>query len=171
MPTEDVNILARFASFINVCSRFRYTARVIILQRTHAKAAPDFLHICRVRLTMIAYLIFLSGLARGQEFVPDSSIMQMVERHRELNASKMSMPGYRIQLYFGSDRNSAQAIRSEFISTFPDVPCYLLFQQPYFKVRIGDFRTRQEASGFRKRIAGIFTSAFIVPDDVKLPAD
>lgn len=120
-------------------------------------------------MILLASLLFLSALARGQEFVPDSSVIRLVERHRELNASKMSMPGYRVQLYFGGDRNNAQAIRSEFMSVFPDVPCYLLFQQPHFKVRVGDFRTRQEAAGFRKRIAGIFTSAFIVPDDVKLP--
>ncbi len=97
--------------------------------------------------------------------------MHLIDRSRQLNASKMSMPGYRIQLYFGGERKNAQAIRSEFISSFPDIPCYLLFQQPHFKVRAGDFRTRQEAVGFRKKIAGLFPSGFIVPDEVKLPAE
>jgi len=120
---------------------------------------------------LISSLVLLSGIARAQDFVPDSTVMHLVERHRELNATKLSMPGYRIQLYFGSDRINAQAMRSEFMSVFPDVPCYLLFQQPHFKVRVGDFRTRQEAAGFRKKIAGVFTSSFIVPDEVKLPAD
>jgi hypothetical protein len=36
---------------------------------------------------------------------------------------------------------------------------------------VGDFRTRLEAAGFLKQINSSFPNAFIVPDEVKLPAD
>ena len=81
----------------------------------------------------------------------------------------MSMPGYRIQIYFGNDRNKAQELRSEFQTYFPESPAYLIYQQPNFKVRIGDFRTRIEAAGYLKKMAGHYSNAFIVPDEVKLP--
>lgn len=81
----------------------------------------------------------------------------------------MTMPGYRIQVYFGSERTKAQEIRAEILLSHPDIPAYLIYQQPNFKVRIGDFRTRLEASGFLKKIEYHFKSAFIVPDEVKLP--
>ena len=123
-----------------------------------------------MRALTLSFLLFYAGYVHAQDFISDSSVMHLVERHRGLNKSKMSMPGYRLQLYFGSVRNKAQAVRSEFLTSFPDTPCYLLFQQPHFKVRVGDFRTRQEAAGFRKKISALFPSGFIVPDEVRLPS-
>lgn len=79
------------------------------------------------------------------------------------------MSGYRIQLYFGNDRNKAQEMRSEFLQLYPEVPAYLIYQQPNFKVRAGDFRTRLEAAGFLRKINLHYANAFIVPDEVKLP--
>lgn len=99
----------------------------------------------------------------------DSLTRKLVERHKLINAAKKTMPGYRIQLYFGNDRARAQEIRASFIQLFPSTPAYLLYQQPNFKVRSGDFRTRLEATGFLKKINEHFSNAFIVPDEVKLP--
>ncbi len=79
------------------------------------------------------------------------------------------MPGFRIQIHFGSERNKAQEVRNDFISSFPETGAYLVYQQPNFKVRIGDFRTRLEATGFLKKLEARYKSAFIVPDEVKLP--
>jgi len=94
---------------------------------------------------------------------------ELLERHKRVNAAKMAMPGYRIQVYFGSDRTKAQEVRADFLLTHSDIPAYLIYQQPNFKVRVGDFRTRIEASGFLKKLEFRFKSAFIVPDEVKLP--
>lgn len=101
----------------------------------------------------------------------DSLARKLVERHKLVNAAKKSMPGYRIQIYFGNDRIKAQEMRTEFIKFIPDEAAYLIYQQPNFKVRVGDFRTRLEAAGFLKQINSSFPNAFIVPDEVKLPAD
>jgi hypothetical protein len=101
----------------------------------------------------------------------DSLARKLVERHKLVNAAKKSMPGYRIQIYFGNDRIKAQEMRTEFIKLIPDEAAYLIYQQPNFKVRVGDFRTRLEAAGFLKQINSSFPNAFIVPDEVKLPAD
>jgi hypothetical protein len=36
-------------------------------------------------------------------------------------------------------------------------------------VRVGDFKTRLEATGFLSKMQSQFEQAFIVPDEVKLP--
>lgn len=117
---------------------------------------------------LLLFALFPFCLA-AQTDTNDSLTRKLVERHKLINAAKKTMPGYRIQIYFGSDRARAQEIRAEFIQLFPATPSYLLYQQPNFKVRIGDFRTRLEATGFLKKINGHFSNAFIVPDEVKLP--
>lgn len=99
---------------------------------------------------------------------PDGvNAMLLVERHKQSNAARMTMPGYRVQVYFGSERSKAMEFRTELMRLFPDMGAYLLYHQPNFKVRVGDFRTRLEAAGFLQKISEHFKGAFIVPDDVK----
>jgi hypothetical protein len=45
---------------------------------------------------------------------------------------------------------------------------YLTYQQPNFKVRCGDFRTRAEARKYVKSISAYFPSAFIVKDFIEV---
>jgi len=124
--------------------------------------------ICSMKFLLPIFLL-ISTLCFSQSSDSDSLTKKLVERHKLVNASRMSMPGYRVQIYFGNDRTKAQELRSEFLQLFPSTPAYLVYHQPNFKVRVGDFRTRLEAIGFLNKISGSYQSAFIVPDDVKLP--
>lgn len=99
----------------------------------------------------------------------DSLAYELMDRHKKVNASNLSMNGFRIQIYFGSERAKAQELKSQFASDYPLIPAYLIYQQPYFKVRVGDFKSRLEAVGFLRKIENDFTTTFIVPDEVKLP--
>jgi hypothetical protein len=99
----------------------------------------------------------------------DSLVKVLVKRHIALGQAQKSMPGYRVQIYFGPDRNDAREIEDEFESMFRDIPAYLSYQQPNFKIRAGDFTDRLTALKFLKEIQTLYSSAFIVRDDVKLP--
>ena len=79
------------------------------------------------------------------------------------------MGGYRIQLYFGGDRAKANNMRLDFLQQYPDVGAYVIYQQPNFKLRVGDFKTRIEANTFLKEMQPGYSMSFIVTDDVKLP--
>jgi hypothetical protein len=125
-------------------------------------------------ITLVLGLIFplypLSVLAQqSPTHRADSLTNLLVDRHKKVNAAKMSMPGYRIQIYFGSERSKANEIKSDFTGGFPQTSAYLVYHQPNFKVRVGDFRTRLEAMGFLKKLGDRYTTAFIVQDEVKLP--
>jgi len=79
------------------------------------------------------------------------------------------MAGYRVQIFFGGQRTDANQIKNEFSRMYPLVNAYISYQQPNFKVRVGDFKTRLEAMKFLKQIHPLYTTAFIVKDDVRLP--
>lgn len=121
-----------------------------------------------MRILILLFLLF-PFLVQGQKTDNESLALQLVHRHKKVNASKMSMPGFRIQLYFGNERMKAQEIKSSFLQKHPTATAYMVYHQPNFKVRVGDFRTRLEAAGFLKLISEDFKTSFIVPDDVKLP--
>jgi len=116
-------------------------------------------------------------IAQGNQSVTDtlnwvtrsSRLDMVVNKLKEINARKQTMPGYRIQIYSGTHRNQANELRASFYSHFPEIPVAVSYDQPNFKVRAGDFRTRLEAQKYLAEVEKIFSGAFIVPDDIRMP--
>ena len=81
--------------------------------------------------------------------------------------------GFRIQIYNSSNRNAREEsgkVQGEFMSQFPDIKSYLIFAQPgYYKIRVGNFRSRTEATRLYIIISKKFPNADLVPDIISLP--
>lgn len=116
-------------------------------------------------------LFFCPGKSSGQYSMKtqDSLIKVLVNRHVAISQVHHSMPGYRVQIFFGPQRLKANEIKTEFLQNFPNTGAYLVYQQPNFKIRVGDFKTRLEAMKFLKEIQPLYSTAFLVKDEVKLP--
>ena len=98
-------------------------------------------------------------------------ILMSKKVYREKNYYGMN--GFRIQIYASSNRNAREEsnkARADFISKFPDIISYNLYQDPgYFKIRVGDFRTRTEATKLFLMISKEFPDSYIVPDIINFP--
>ena len=94
----------------------------------------------------------------------------VVNKLKEINVKKQTMPGYRIQVYFGTQRSKANEIRALFNTHYPDIPATVSYSQPNFKVRAGDFRTRLEAQKHLRDVVLNFPGAFVIPDEIRLPS-
>ncbi len=84
-------------------------------------------------------------------------------------AAPIKARGYRVQLFNGQDREQANRIKNQFISFFPEVPRYLIFVEPTFRVRVGDFYTKTEADNFLKEVKKLpaFSDAIVIRDIVE----
>ncbi|MBL0046903.1 MAG: SPOR domain-containing protein [Bacteroidetes bacterium] len=103
------------------------------------------------------------------EISQSNEIDKLLLKHLQINSENESIDGFRIQIHFGGEREKAKTIKTKFLQQFPDVAAYEVYQQPNFKVRVGDFRTRLEAQKFMTEINTYFPSAFIVADEIHLP--
>ena len=56
-----------------------------------------------------------------------------------------------------------------FRSLYPEIVAYRIYANPYFKVTVGDFRTKSEAMELLTRIKGAFPSAFVVKENIEYP--
>ena len=102
----------------------------------------------------------------------DLRINDLIYNHIEQNKRKGGVPGYRIRIYsnLGSfAREESQATKAKFYELFSEIPIYLEYDSPYFKVYVGDFRSNIDALADFKRIKRYFPSAFIVPDKINYP--
>ena len=77
--------------------------------------------------------------------------------------------GYRIQIaaYSGvNSKSQAEGAKNSFSSLFPYTKAYLVYSEPYFKVRVGDYYSRLQAYKDLEVIRLTYPSAYIVPDKI-----
>jgi len=128
---------------------------------------------------LILTLLFLSlsGIALSQKVENlsyvnrDPRIDRLIEKHRQYNQANPGVDGFRVQIFFDSGNNSkraAQTAREKFMEGHPDIIAYLTFKAPYYRVRVGDFRTKLEAEGFLFQLATAYPNAFTVPDRIQI---
>lgn len=81
-----------------------------------------------------------------------------------------SLMGYRVQVFYGSDRREAFNEQARFKSLYPRINTYITYKEPNYYLRVGDFRTRPEAQGFLNELrkAG-FTTLFIFNEKINAP--
>ena len=84
------------------------------------------------------------------------------------------MEGFRIQIYNSSNRNAKEIsgkVSADFMSKFPNIVSYPpIFNKPsYYKVRVGDYRTRIEGTKDLLMIRKVFPDAYLVPDIINFP--
>ncbi len=124
---------------------------------------------------IVLCLFFTSRLyaqdSAGVNWIIDDKTNQLLEKKNELDILKPSIQGFRVQLYYGGNRTEALELKSKFSALYPDMASYLIYQQPYFRLRVGDFRTRSEAYQLKRKVEKDFPSVFIVNDEIAFPND
>ncbi|MCX6256797.1 MAG: SPOR domain-containing protein [Bacteroidia bacterium] len=103
----------------------------------------------------------------------DADAESLVLKNIELDQKHKGTCGYRLQIYSGtgnSARNEARQIQSKFISLFPEIQTYMIYQEPYFKIRVGDFRSKSEGLKTKKQIQTEFPDCyFVIENDMSYP--
>lgn len=64
-------------------------------------------------------------------------------------------PGYRVQIFAARDQATAEGVARRLEERVADQPVYVEEDDAWFKVRVGDFTTREEAEGLRARLIGM----------------
>lgn len=93
-------------------------------------------------------------------------------RKQVYDNKERTLTGYRVRIFF--DNKQTARVESEeavkrFESKYHDVTAYRTYANPYFKVTVGDFRTRSEAMNLLERIRHEFPSAFVVKENINFP--
>ncbi len=100
---------------------------------------------------------------------------------RAAEGLQAEIPGFRVQIFSSIERDeTVEAQENVQIwwreqreegaipeDLFPEgLPVHSVYSQPYYRIRIGDFLSREEAQALHRILARRFTDAFIVPDTI-----
>lgn len=111
-------------------------------------------------------------LLPGIKISQDVAVRTAMYEHIRENASR-EIQGYRIRIFFDNRqtaRDDSERIAGEFSRLFPHLQAYRSYVNPYFKVTVGDFRTRSEAMAVLAEVKKVFPSAFLVKEKIFYPA-
>ncbi|OAV67654.1 hypothetical protein Barb4_02381 [Bacteroidales bacterium Barb4] len=89
----------------------------------------------------------------------------------------LKLPGYRTQVFSGNNqrmsKEEAFEKEREIRILFPDVSTYVSYMAPFWKLRVGDFRTSEEADRLLRRLTEAFPTygkeMYIVKEEIRIP--
>ncbi len=97
-----------------------------------------------------------TGEARALRFLADYPTLEHV------------IDGYRVQIHLGS-KTDAVKVRGAFLQRHPEVPAYLSYLAPNFRIRVGDMRDRVEAERLRQELRTEYPGCYVVQDHIAPP--
>lgn len=120
-------------------------------------------------LMMLLSPLFAFTQTGNVKIIADSRLDSLIVRHVSFNKANTQVNGWRVQIFFESGNNSKSACyksRDRFLELFPLTGSYITFTEPYYKLRVGDFRSRLDAEAFLQEVITTFPNAYIVQDMV-----
>lgn len=145
------------------------------------------------RITIIAFIVFAALQLRandslriamrpnlldsmpGVEVLQDSAVGALLHAAMQGDLELVEIDGYRVQIYSSNRQQVAKSEALELeakIKDKVDQTVYVLYMPPFWKVRIGDFRTYEEAKEYKKLFVEQFPSimgdTYIVRDKIQV---
>lgn len=145
-----------------------------------------------MRIVIIGLLLFMGIFVNAQEFIEekpevdvfeslkkdydvygkvniyqDTCIRNLVYKDVLINRENKGYEGYRVRIFsaVGSGaRQNAEKVKSEFLQKHPDCEVVMDYNNPNFRVLIGDFRSKSEALKLMNKVKSEYPEAFIVKD-------
>ena len=134
----------------------------------HVKAQNSTVELSQTGIFSGAY-----SSSAGQVYINQNPELQkIINNHVSINKDKYVLKGWRVQIFLGSGRNArsrANSTKSRFLSKHSEVNAYLDYSSPYFKIKVGNFRTKIEAEAFKKKISNSFSNSWVVESEIDKP--
>jgi hypothetical protein len=137
----------------------------------------------KIQLLIIILFAGFAGYAQNRgtvTIIKDPLIDSLIKKRIELNRKKstttnpvrnavVSGMGYRVQVFYGSDRKEAFNEQARFRALYPKYRTYITYKEPNYYLRVGDFRTRLEAQRLQNELKANFPTLFIFREKINAP--
>lgn len=101
----------------------------------------------------------------------DPRIDMLVKKQASINAATKksygrTMRGYRLMVVNTNKREEAIAAKTKVYTAFPELKAYLVYQAPFFRLKAGNFQTRDEAVRYQKLMNIYFPKGVFIINDL-----
>ena len=120
-----------------------------------------------------SWLCLFENCAYAQvEVIADGRLQTILEKHVEYNRMTKTIKGFRIKVatFTGEGaKDEAFLLKNELLGVFTQIRTYVIFDEPYFVVKLGDFPTRLDAYVVLMQIKSKLPTALIIQDYINAP--
>ena len=127
-----------------------------------------------MKIILVILLSILDSLP-GVQIIQDSTVYVLLEEAINGKREMVEMDGYRVQIYSSNQQQTAKAEALSLETQLKDKiqqTVYVLYLTPFWKVRIGDFRTYEEAKEYKKlfvqQYPDMMGDTYIVRDKIQV---
>jgi len=126
-----------------------------------------------------AFLLFIVYRSNGQDVADSNSITVrkdpridlLVKKQAQINEettrdARKTGQGFRLLVINTTKRDDAIAAKAKVYTNFPELKAYLLYQSPYYKLKVGNFKDRKEAEEYQKKMKYYFPSGVFIMNDI-----
>jgi hypothetical protein len=101
----------------------------------------------------------------------DPRIDLLVKKQASINTATKkayghTMRGYRLMVMNTNKRDEALAAKTKVYTFFPELKAYLIYQAPFFRLKAGNFKTRDEAQKYQKQMTTLFSKDVFIINDI-----
>lgn len=109
----------------------------------------------------------------------DSRLDILSAKQAEINKSALRLTpngqykGYRLLVIATNSREQAYAAKAAILQNFPAVRTYVSYISPYFRVKVGNFTSREDAENFKTELTKVYDGGVYIVEDIieyELPA-
>ncbi len=112
-----------------------------------------------------------SVAAQQVDIYADPAVDQLFQAWTTQNRARPRIEGWRVQIASSVDRERIESIRTQFLALYPGVVADWVHERPYYKLRVGAFRSRQEAMAFLLQVRPRYPDAYPTRDPNIHPRD
>lgn len=99
----------------------------------------------------------------------DPLILENYNKHLVQNSKNRGVEGFRIRIFSDNGQGAKEhqkRVRAKFLSLHPEIQTYNRYEGSFYKIYVGDFRTKRDALRILSTIKEDFPDAFIVEDNI-----
>tara|TARA_B110000263_G_C14904846_1_gene327703 strand:+ start:50 stop:460 length:411 start_codon:yes stop_codon:yes gene_type:complete len=120
------------------------------------------------KLLVIFFLIPLLGFTQSNTTfnsegeiisINQEGIDDLVNKYKTILKNTGGVDGWRLQIKFTSKREDILPYQVKFTNLYPETPAQITFDSPYYKLAVGNFRTKNEALKIKHEISNNFPGA------------
>ncbi len=107
-----------------------------------------------------------------REYINQDPVVDSLRRVYRQQNRQTGIQGYRIQIFRASGNRSkllTEQEKAKFDAKHPNIRSYISYDEPYYRLRVGDFRSRLDAQRFLNKISSEYIYSIIVVDRINFP--
>ena len=126
-----------------------------------------------IKIALSLFCLFFVYQTTSAQEVQLNETPEVAELYKTWTNQNRSMPhleGWRVQIMASTDRTQIEAGRVRFRNAYPEVPAEMIHEKPYYKLKVGAFKSRLEAQAFITNLIE-FAGAYPAKDSQIHPRD